>query len=262
MKKNLLALLALISFSLPAAAADYRRAFERFKPRLDTEIFSGAALSAQNQLILEATDKYAAMTAEERGLQASWVLVEWSKALPRGSSANLLLSTKWKDGGELWQMKAARPARIDEWSDTRLPFTPDQPKADRFFGYVGGQYMNGTAETGNTTGFNGRLGKTFMSGRYDAAVLYGYTKMGEDYSSSSYGLTGRALFPLNERMGWNLGGSYTRSVPSSGDAANNMAALGGVNFYLPGGSFDITASLGNNSMYSLLIGYTLYMTRK
>jgi len=262
MKKSLLILLELISFSLPAAAADYRQAFERFKPRLDTEIFSGAALSAQNQLILEATDKYAAMLPAERGLQASWVLAEWNKALSPRAPANLLLSTKWKDGGELWLMKTAGPARIDEWADTRLPFTPDQPKADRFFGYVGGQYMNGTGETGDLTGFNGRLGKTFMSGRYDAAVLYGYTKMGEAAGSSTYGLTGRALFPLNERMGWNLGGSYTRSAPSSGDAVNNMSALGGVNFYLPGGSFDITASLGNNSMYSLMVGYTLYMTRK
>lgn len=262
MKKNLLALSALISFSLPAAAADYRQALERFKTRLDAEIFSGAALSAQNQLILEATDKYAAMTAEERGLQASWVLVEWSKALSPRAPENLLLSIKWKDGGELWQMKAAKPARIDEWSDTRLPFTPDQPKADRFFGYLGGQYMNGTAETGNMTGFNGRLGKTFMSGRYDAAVLYGYTKVGENSGSSSYGLTGRALFPLNERMGWNLGGSFTRSAPSGGDAVNSTSVLGGVNLYLPGGSFDITASLGNNSMYSLMIGYTLYLTRK
>ncbi|MBI4351184.1 MAG: hypothetical protein HY550_07075 [Elusimicrobia bacterium] len=262
MKKYLLAVSALIFFSPPAAAADYRQALEGLNQRLDASLFSGAALSAQNQLILEATDKYAALPASERGRRASAALAEWRKALSPRPPANLLLSIRWKDGGELWLLNTAGPVKIDEWADTRLPFAPDQPRADRFFGYVGGQYMNGTEETGNTTGFNGRLGKTFMSGRYDAAILYGYAKTGEAAGSSNYGLTGRALFPLNERMGWNLGGSYIRSVPSSGDAVNNMAALGGVNFYLPGGSLDLTVSLGNNSMYSFMAGYTLYLTRK
>lgn len=261
MKRYLFALLAILSLSLPAAA-DYRQALENLKPRLDPSVFSGAGLSAQNQLILTAADKYAAMPVADRNRQASWALGEWQRTLGPAAPANLMLSISWRNSGELWLLKPTGPVKIDEWTDTRLPFTPDQPNTDRFFGYVGGQLMKGNNTTGNMTAINGRLGKTFMRGRCDAAVLYGYAKMGEDYSSSSYGLTGRALFPLNERMGWNLGGSYARSAPSSGDASNNMAILGGVNLYLPGGSFDITASIGNNSMYSLLIGYTLYLTRK
>jgi len=54
----------------------------------------------------------------------------------------------------------------------------------------------------------------------------------------------------------------TRSAPSPGDAVTSLGVLGGINFFLPGGSFDVTALIGNHSTYSLLIGYTLYLTRK
>ncbi len=262
MRKYYLCLLAALALALPAAAADYPQALKNLKPRLDSSVFSGASVSAQNQLILTATDKYKAMTSSLRYQQAYTALLSWHSVLSPGAPANLLLSIKWKNGGELWLLKDSGPAKIDEWADTRLPFTPSQPNTDRFFGYLGGQLMKGGSSVGsNMTAFNGRLGKTFLRGRCDAAAIYGYSKLG-DAGLSSYGLTGRVLFPLTDKMGWNLGGSFTRSAPSTGDAVNSIAALGGLNFYLPGGSFDVTASVGNNSMYSLLFGYTLFLTRK
>ena len=260
--KKYLAFLTIMALSLPAAAADYRQALEALKHRLASSVFSGEELTAQNQLVLKTTEKYTALPASARSAQASAALIEWQKVLGPDAPANLLLSVRFKDGGELWLLKAKGPAKIDEWTDSRLPFTQDQPHTDRFFGYIGGQYMRSGGDADNMTGFNGRLGKTFMNGRYDAAVLYGYAKMGSDYSSSSYGLTGRALFPWTAHVGWNLGGSFTRSAPSEGDAVNSLGVLGGINFYLPGGSFDITAALGNHSVYSMLIGYTVYLSRK
>ena len=262
MKKHLLAVLAVMALSLPAAAADRRQALETIRPLLDTAAFSGADLSAQDQLVLKAADKYSSMPASARAARTSGALLEWKNALGSDAPAALMLSVRFNGGGELWLLKPSGPAKIDEWSDTRLPFTPEQPNTDRFFGYIGGQYMRGGGSAGNTTGFNGRLGKTFMNGRYDAALLYGYLKLGSDYSSSSYGLTGRALFPWTDHVGWNVGGSLTRSAPSPGDAVTSLGVLGGINFFLPGGSFDVTALIGNHSTYSLLIGYTLYLTRK
>jgi len=261
MKRYLLAALTLVLLSLPAAAADYQKAFKTFRNRLDSSVFSGADLSAQNQLILQASDKYVALPASGRFERASVALTGWHMVLAPDAPANLMLSIRWKTGGELWLMKDSGYAKIDEWADARLPFTPDPPNTDRFFGYVGGQLMRGGSATGNMTAFNGRLGKTFLRGRCDAAALYGYSKLG-DSGLSAYGLTGRVLFPLTDKLGWNLGGSFTRSAPSVGEAVNSVAALGGVNFYLPGGSFDVTASVGNKRMYSLLLGYTLYLTRK
>lgn len=260
MKKLLLALLALPPLSLPAAAADYQQALKHLRTRLDAAVFSGADLSGQNQLRLKATEKYAALPPAGRYTQAFGALVDWRTALRPDAPANLMLSIKWKDGGELWMMKNGAPEKIDYWSDAQLPFAPGQPGRRRFFGYVGGQVMRGS-DMDTTSAFNGRLGTTLFNNRCDAAVLYGRSKMG-DFSIASYGLTGRALFPLSDHVGWNLGASFTRSAPSEGDAANSFAALGGLNFYLPGGSFDITASLGNNSMASLMVGYTLYLTRR
>lgn len=259
MKKHLFTLLATLSLALPAAAADYNQALKSLKPQLDSSVFSGAVLSPQNQLMLTATDKYVAMPASGRSEQVSRALTQWQKALGPDAPANRILSIRWKDGGELWMLKTSGPARIDFWSDRRLSFTREQGK-NRFFGYMGGQMMRG-GDMDTIMAFNGRLGTTLFKNRCDAAVLFSYAKMG-DYNLSSYGLLGRALFPLSEHVGWNVGGSYVRNSPSEGDAVNSIAVLGGINFYLPGGSFDVTVSIGNNSMQSLMIGYTLYLTRK
>lgn len=260
MKIILASMFTLLLFSQPAAAADYQQALKNIKARLDPSLFSGAALSAQNLLMLRATDKYAGLPDSGRSAQASGALIDWRKELRPDIPSNLMLSVKWKDGGELWLMKYAGPARIDSWSDGRLSFSPGEPGKNRFFGYLGGQIMRG-GDMDTVSAFNGRLGTTLFGNRCDAAVIYGHSKAGS-FGVSSYGLTGRALFPLTGHVGWNLGGSFTRSAPSEGGAENSLAALGGINFYLPGGSFDITASAGNHSMYSLLVGYTLYLTRK
>lgn len=263
MKRHLLSFWAVLLLALPASAADHRQALERLNSRLDRSLFSSASLSAQNQLTLKATDGYAAMPAGERRKLVSWLLTGWRRAIGADAPVNLILSIAYKGGGELWLLSARGAARIDEWSGTRLPFTPDQMNRDRFFGYAGFQFVPAKDdESSGTSAFNARLGKTFLNGRYDAAVFYGYADFGEDSDSTSYGFTGRALFPINKRLGWNLGASLTRNSPSTGDASTGISGVGGINFYLPGGSFDITASMGNKGMYSLMAGYTVHLTRK
>jgi len=263
MKRTLFLAFVLAAAACTAArAAEPKKALELLKPRLEKALFADAYLTAKSQLVLEATERLASLPAAVRSAELNFVVTGWVKVLGGDAPGNILVAVRWKNGGELWQQKAAGPVRIDEWSDARLPFVPEPPGTDRFFGYLGGQLLTGNEDTGTIKGFNGRLGKTFMGGRYDAAVLYSYAKIGDDFSSSSYGLTGRALFPWTRNMGWNVGGSITRSAPSSGDAVNSLGVLGGINYYLPGGSFDVTVALGNHSVSSLLIGYTVYLTRK
>ncbi|MDA8244236.1 MAG: hypothetical protein M0025_08975 [Elusimicrobia bacterium] len=258
--KRTLTLILLLGAALAARAqAAPQDALKAFSGGLDKSYFTGASLAGDGHPVVEATAAYEALPASGREEQAGKALATWRDA---SGGISALLSVRFGGGGELWLLKKDGPAKLDEWSDSRLPFSRSERRgSDRFFGYVGGQYLHGSGDIDSTTAFNGKLGKTLLGGRYDAALIFGRSKTG-DVATTTYGLTGRALFPLGPRLGWNLGASLTRVTASSGDGVTNVAALGGVSLFLPGGSFDVTLAMGNHSVYSLMLGYTIYLSRK
>jgi len=146
---------------------------------------------------------------------------------------------------------------VDAWADDRPPLQA-QRKTGQWFGFFGAQ-----AQTGGSTkssGFNARIGSTLWQGRYDLAATLS-TQTTKDASTSSVGLVGRMLFRLNPDIGWNVGAQAQRSASSSGDTLDTISVVGGLNIYVPNGSFDVTLTLGNRGTYGLLFGYTIFLTR-
>lgn len=249
-------------FALPAlgAADGYDRALEILRPKLATAAFSAARLSAPSHLTLQATRLFVSSgTARQRG----WVgaaLSDWREALRDAGikDPEPLAAVLWKGGGGLWTLEAGKPVRIEDWSDDRPPLAGEQGRSGRLFGFLGGQMVRGA--DADATGFNARLGSTMLQDRYDLAASFGYAAL-ESVTTRTYGLVGRALFPVAPGLGWNAGVQLSRFDPSRGDVTNTVSVLAGLNFFLPGGSFDVTLQVGSRSTYGVLAGYTFFLTR-
>lgn len=262
MKRKFLAAFFLALIPLSAEAQDYSQALEDFRPKLNPQAFSEARLSYQNQLVLEATDEFLARATSG---QKGWVweaLLAWSSSLnAAGINDNSPLAEVVRPGGgSLWRLSEGKVRQLEEWSDDKLSLGSAERRG-RLFGFFGGQLSNGG--TANATGLNARIGSTLFKNRYDLALTFGYNSADTTPKSTivSYGLVGRALFPLTRRIGWNIGAQAVRSDPNLGNATNTVSALGGINFYLPKGSFDLTLTYGSRGSLGLLIGYTLYLTK-
>lgn len=263
MKKKALLGIFLMFWPCKAKAQVHEEALENFRSRYSSTVFSESRLSSKNHLILQATDVF--LTAET-SKQTDWVkeaFIQWRKSLQvagisRGPDFIVVVS---QEGGTLWHWKKERVHKLDEWADDRLTFENPGGRRDRLFGSLGGQMSTGGRA--DSTGVNARLGSTLFRNRYDLALTFSHNSVDTSpkFTTQSYGLIGRALFPWRRRVGWNIGGQMIRTVPSQGRAENTLSALGGINLYLPGGSFDVTLTVGNKGSYGFLIGYTVYLTR-
>lgn len=258
---------SLLALAAPVGASDHATALADFQKLLPPG-YSKARLSAQDQLILEASEDPAPNAAARRRQDLAQACGSWTRSLQAAGvdeSAPYLMELR-PSGGSLWRCAKGQGGKaeirsVEEWSDDFLPFAASGRNRGRLFGFLGGQLATGGAI--DSMGFNARLGSTLMQDRYDAAVSLGYVSFDSDpaFSITSLGLVLRELFPLSRHAGWNAGVQLLYNKPSIGDADTTVSALTGVNFYLPGGSFDVTLTAGTNSRYSLLLGYTFYLSQ-
>lgn len=255
----------------PLGDEGYTRALEALRADLNAQLFSPARLSASRHLVLEATENYLQLNLIARNSWLSRTCALWKKALEDNDVAEELpgFTVLWPAGGQLWHCTGQDEAgsekigAVESWRDDYLRISGPAARGG-LFGYIGGQaVVNGPVDS---NGYNLRLGSTLYQGRYDAALSYGKSTVATtpSYALSSYGLVGRALFPLDESKGWNLGLQFTRTVSTAGGIntrTDSTGVLGGLNFFLPGGSFDVTVTVGNNSTFGVQLGYTVYLTR-
>ena len=259
-----LCLIALLACASPAVrAADFDSALEDFKRDFNSSAFSNPRLSNNRQLILDAADPYLSAKASKRKEWVQDALTRWREALSLAgvNKKTTFLEVVWPAGGCLWQWDKGALRQLDEWSDEKLAFS-ETNRSGRLFGFFGGQLVTGGASQVN--GLNARLGSTLFHDRYDLALSYSHTtvKTTPQYVSNTYGLVGRALFPWTKQAGWNIGGQATRTlVPGAPQKYDALSALTGINFYLPGGSFDVTLTWGEEGAYGLQLGYTLFFNK-
>ena len=244
----------------------YTKVMKSFETSADHDAFSGARISPRKSLILDATKSFVAASA---GIQAGFMssaASSWRSAMEEGGlkPESPFITVVWPAGGQVWQMNNDEPVQLDQWSDSRLNYTRDSPARGKFFGFLGGQLVTGGPM--HSSGINGRVGSTFFRGRCDASLSVSYSSVlpkgaASSQAITSIGLTGRMLFPLSAKMGWNAGLQLLHSSVSPGGTANTtLGALGGVNFYMPGNnSIDLTLQLGNHSTYGILAGYTFHL---
>lgn len=264
MTRRLLALLSLCCLFSAVAYADapHQEALKSYASGLDARVFASARLSTQDRLILTAGPVYLSTGTQA---QASYVKAEsarWKDALSAAGVSEDKPSILVVDasGGALWRQKGTGYEKFQEWSDRTLAYAPGAAVSGRWFGFLGAQTVMGTT---HSTGMNARLGTTLFQNRYDLSGGLGYNTVNTNPSVSmlSLSVAGRALFPIDPTMGWNAGLQLQHSAPSSGSTYDVFSALVGLNFYLPGGSFDVTGQVGNHSTYGLLAGYTFYLNR-
>lgn len=264
----LAALLACAPLTAAAAGRDQAvagpvAAVQDFNKRFSSPAFSSARLTSQNHLVLEATDLFVSSGTAKQKEWMREAFLSWTEALrvagaPSGSP---LILVNRKEGGSLWRFEAGNPKIVDEWSDDRLYYADEAAPRGKLFGFFGGQIATGGDI--DAKGFNARLGTTLFN-NYDVAATFGYASLDTSpkYTINTIGLVGRALYPWTQHAGWNVGAQIVRNDPSVGDPDFALSVLGGINFYLPGGTFDITLTAGEQGTYALLVGYTFYFNRR
>ena len=171
-----------------------------------------------------------------------------------------LAVVEYNGNGELWRISGAGAELADSWSRGEMRFARHARKAGRWFGHVGGQFVRGGDYPSD--GWTARLGTTLFKDRYDAALSLSRNSFTEadDSATTSLGLTVRALYPYTRHAGLNLGLQLDR-VSYTGYSHLSPSVVGGINIYLPGGSFDISLSCGEYGRTSLLAGYTVYISK-
>ncbi len=230
---------------------------------MDSAAFSKARLSAQNRLTLSAAEEFVSAGAGKRKGWMRDALGLWRGALEEAevSEEDPWIQAQWSGGGSLWRSRSGEAEVVEEWSNDKIPYT-EAGRAGKLFGFFGGQLASGGAA--DMMGVNARLGSTLLRNRYDMALILGYNSFDTDpkTSSVSYGAVGRALFPWKPALGYNLGFQVLRTSPSEGEGATTVSALAGLNFFLGGGSFDLTLNAGNHSSYGLLAGYSFFFATR
>lgn len=214
--------------------------------------FSGAQLSPDGLLRLKAAGPYLGLKGQERRSA-----VENAAAAYPGAAFAVV---EYNGNGELWTISQSSAAPADAWSRKELRFTGRARKAGRWFGHISGQFARGGDYPSD--GWTARLGTTLYNNRCDAAVSLSRSAFTDIDGSgvTTFGLTGRALYPYTRHAGLNLGIQLDR-VSASGYSDFSPALTGGVNIYLPGGSFDMSLIMGEEGRLSLLAGYTVYIGR-
>ncbi|KAF0124687.1 MAG: hypothetical protein FD189_2286 [Elusimicrobia bacterium] len=219
---------------------------------ISSPAFSGAEISPVGLLRLTAAEPYLDLKGPERRAAVE------TAAAPYPAAGFAVV--EHKGNGELWTISQSSAALADTWSRKELRFTRRARTAGRWFGHISGQFARGGDYPSN--GWTARLGTTLYDNRYDAAVSLSRNTFTDIDGSgvTTFGLTGRALYPYTRHAGLNLGLQLDR-VSASGYSDFSPSATGGVNIYLPGGSFDMSLTYGAKGRVSLLAGYTVYIGR-
>lgn len=217
-----------------------------------TGAFSGARPGPGGLLRLEAAEPYLGLKGSERK-----AAVEGRTAAYPGTR---LAVVEYRGNGELWTVAGGSATLADTWSRSQLRYTRHERTAGRWFGYAGGQFVRGGDSPSN--GWTGRLGTTLFKNRYDAALSISRSSLtdADDSAMTTLGLTGRALYPYTRHAGLNLGLQLDR-VSYTGYSHISPSAVGGINIYLPGGSFDLSLNYGESGRVALLAGYTVYISK-
>ncbi|MEK6628672.1 MAG: hypothetical protein AABY53_08595 [Bdellovibrionota bacterium] len=260
--KNLLIITTLLLGTINPAFAKTKAKkdpLNDFKSRFQSSAFSNVELSKQQELELSATDLYRSSTPEQKKASVNEALKGWQET--EIEKKDQLASVVWSGGGELWSVQNNKITKVGEWSDSQLHFSQTTPPHGRLFAFFGGQMVQGGVA--DVTGFNARIGSTLFKNRYDLAVSLSYAsiKTTPSVNTNSLGVVGRALFPLSERVGYNLGGQLVRTEIDS-TPTTTPGAVAGLNFFIPTGSFDVTVSTLDAGRWSLLAGYTLFFNNQ
>lgn len=214
--------------------------------------FSGAQAGPGGLLRLEAAEPYLGLKETERKAAVE----SRAKTYP----GTELAVVEYRGNGELWTVAGGSATLADTWSRSRMRYTRHERKAGRWFGYAGGQFVRGGDSP--STGWTGRIGTTLLNNRYDAALSLSRNSFSdvEDSGITTIGLTGRVLYPYTRHAGLNLGLQLDR-VSYTGYSHISPSAVGGINIYLPGGSFDLSLNCGERGRVALLAGYTVYISK-
>ena len=260
--KNLLIITTLLLGTMNLAFAKTKAKpdpLKDFKTRFQSPAFSDIQLSMQQELKLSATDLYRSSTPDQKKASVTEALKSWQET--ETEKKDQMAAVAWNGGGELWSARSDKITKVGEWSDNQLHFSATTPPHGRLFAFFGGQMVQGGVA--DVTGFNARIGSTLLKDRYDLAASISYASIDTTPSvnTNSLGIVGRALFPLSERVGYNLGGQLVRSE-INGTAQTTPGAVAGLNFFVPTGSFDITLSTLDAGRWSLLAGYTLFFNNQ
>ncbi len=213
-------------------------------------LFTGASVNAAGVLRLEAAEPY--LKQAEAARKAA---VEEQVLAHPGAS---VVSVEFKGDGELWTISAGHASLADSWKRRELKFVRRAVRAGKWFGYAGGQLTRGGDLPSNM--WVGRIGTMLLDNRYDAAFSVSRNNFTELDGSgvTTIGLTFRSLHPFTEHTGYNYGAELSRTS-YTGYSHISPSVLGGINIYLPGGSFDVTVTCGERGNRGLLIGYTVYI---
>ena len=240
MRRFILSALTAAAVVLPSAAMA--------EGRIGT--FAEAALTSGGVLRLKAAESYLKLdeSARKAAVEAQ------GKEYP-GTS---VVSVDYLGNGELWTISDGHASLADSWKRSEIHFGPHMRRFGRWFGYVGAQATRGGDLPSNM--WVGRVGTMLFKNRYDAALSVArnnFTAL-SDSAVTTIGLTFRSLHPFTEHTGYNYGAELDRTS-YTGYSHISPSVLGGINIYLPGGSFDVTVTQGEMGNRGFMFGYTVYI---
>jgi len=158
--------------------------------------------------------------------------------------------------GELWKLSGGKAAALETWSLAEINPVSGAARAGKWFASFGVRRMGGDYPN---NGLNLRLGTMLYKNKYDLSLSWDYNRYSDsDSASKTLGLSVRRLMPLTPHTGCNLGVKISRS-DYYGDASTDLSGVAGLNFYLPGGSFDISYDMGEEGRWGVTLGYTVFI---
>lgn len=240
MKKLVLLLVMLLAVVCPAEI----KAQEQLE-----SAFAGAEVNSGGVLRLKSTDAYLKLKEDARKTAV--------EGQAKAHSGTAVAVVEYQGNGELWTVAGSSAVLADSWSRKEMRFGQHARKAGRWFGYVGGQFVRGGDSPSNN--WTGRVGTTLFKDRYDTALSFSRNSLtAADDAMTTIGLIMRVLYPYTQHAGFNLGLQLDRTS-YTGYNHISPSAIGGINIYLPGGSFDVSLSCGEEGRMALLAGYTVYI---
>jgi hypothetical protein len=262
-----LTLAAWIASSTARAAAPPEEALKAYGSGYAGYPLSQPSLSAEGRLVLKGDEGWVQAPKEHDG----WIrkaCSNWTGAIrSTGAVADPSLVVITPHGGSLWDCGAYQPKEIVAWDDTKPVFTGVSDLVGVPYISVAGQATFGNAI--NTYGFNLAEGITLYKRQLDVALTVGLVGSSAGLTTSIGGLL-RYRIPIGSLVGINIGvnPALLMSVPSlpAGDTTDSPSLvtsftcgfLGGLNFNVPTGTIDVTASIATNGAYTGLLGHTFF----